>query len=68
MLRFTFPLAGLCLLTFFDRIAAAGNQSDFILAVNLQQNCIPLHDGIGVLALILATIGWFRRSRHRKSS
>ncbi|MGE4543615.1 MAG: hypothetical protein AB7D06_05840 [Pedobacter sp.] len=66
--RFIFPIIGLCLLTALDPISAAANQDGFALAVNLPQDPSPLHAGVGVLALLLAAIGWVRRCRRRKSS
>ena len=66
--RFIFLLAGLCLLTFLGQISAAASQADLALTVNLPQDGIPLHAGIGVLALVLAAMGWVRRCRRRKSS
>jgi hypothetical protein len=66
--RFIFPIIGLCLLTALDPISAAANQADFALAVTFQQGSMPLHAGVGVLALVLAAMGWIRRCRRRKSS
>lgn len=66
--RDIFLFAGFCLLTFFSQTSVAANPPDFALAVNLQQKGIPLHAGIGVLALVLAAMGWVRRCRRRKSS
>lgn len=70
MLRFRgiFLLAGFWLLTFLGLTSVAANPSDFALAVNPQQEGMPLHAGIGALALVLAAMGWVRRCRRRKSS
>lgn len=70
MLRFhfIFPFTGLCLLTFLSKISEAADQADLAMAVTLPLNSTPLHAGIGVLALVLAAMGWFRRNRRGKPS
>ena len=66
--RFIFAFTVPCLLTFLVQISAAANQSDFALTISLSQDSMPLHAGVGVLALVLAAMGWVRRCRRRKSS
>lgn len=65
--RFIFSFTGLCLLNFPGQIFAAADQPDLALAITLPQNSRPLHAGLGILALVLAAMGWVRRCRRRKS-
>lgn len=68
MLRFrcTLLLCGVGFLTLPSRLLAVSTPNNLTLMAHSPQESMTLHAGLGVMALLLAVIGWVRRSRRNK--